>query len=318
LRARWRASPDLASTNAVQAPICCSSVGFPCPLHRARLWSLSASAGTDIAAASTSAQPRRRIRELAVRSAAMTAIVTFDQFVEYGVACRFVRAAVDDGLSRGLITVPQRGKRSSGPRKFPTRYGLGWFPSHDGAAASNRWKAWMAPGRPYRAEYIKQYTNVHWEPAKAPLEKQGGISPLVYKGSLGNCQKVNRGKSFRVPPRPSPPASFPRSPRTSLPPGWKIDKADDGRVRIISDGGSGLPVADHPLVGDTRQQAALLYYVDWKKEKAANDREERERRMVRDRPARLDDSEVHKQRSRVEGARQTNRRGNDAATTASS
>jgi hypothetical protein len=69
-------------------------------------------------------------------------IVTYNDFVRYGIRREALPTAIANVAARGLIVVTEKGRRSVGPDRWPTRYALGWLPMSDGAATPNRWKTW--------------------------------------------------------------------------------------------------------------------------------------------------------------------------------
>jgi hypothetical protein len=76
-------------------------------------------------------------------------VCTYDDFEKWGVGQQGrVAQAIRDAVERGLVVVTEKGKASSGERRWPNKYALGWFPTHDGAAALNRWKDWK-PGNAF-------------------------------------------------------------------------------------------------------------------------------------------------------------------------
>jgi hypothetical protein len=69
-------------------------------------------------------------------------IVTYADFIRSGSRRAGLPEAISDAAARGLITVTQKGRASSGPDRWPSKYALGWLPLLDGSSPSNRWKAW--------------------------------------------------------------------------------------------------------------------------------------------------------------------------------
>ena len=69
-------------------------------------------------------------------------VVTYADFVKFGVRRESLPAAIADATDRGLITITEKGRASTGVDRWPSRYALGWLPLFDGAPAINRWKAW--------------------------------------------------------------------------------------------------------------------------------------------------------------------------------
>ena len=72
-------------------------------------------------------------------------VVTYGDFVKFGVHREALPRAIAEAAARGLIIVTERGRASTGPDRWPSRYALGWLPRFDGAPAMNRWKAWHLP-----------------------------------------------------------------------------------------------------------------------------------------------------------------------------
>ena len=69
-------------------------------------------------------------------------VVTYADFVKFGVRRESLPAAIADAADRGLIIITEKGRASTGPDRWPSKYAVGWLPLKDGAAAPNRWKAW--------------------------------------------------------------------------------------------------------------------------------------------------------------------------------
>jgi hypothetical protein len=72
--------------------------------------------------------------------------VTYGDFVKFGARRESLPAGIADASTRGLIIITEKGRASTGPDRWPSRYALGWLPLKDGAAASNRWKVWRPRG----------------------------------------------------------------------------------------------------------------------------------------------------------------------------
>jgi len=68
--------------------------------------------------------------------------VTYTDFTKFGLRRGSIRTAISELVERGLLVVTQKGRPSTGPDRWPTKYALGWLPLNDGAAASNRWKTY--------------------------------------------------------------------------------------------------------------------------------------------------------------------------------
>lgn len=68
--------------------------------------------------------------------------VTYADFVKFGIRRASLNAAITGATIKGLIIITEKGRRSAGPDRWPTRYALGWLPMSDGASALNRWKTW--------------------------------------------------------------------------------------------------------------------------------------------------------------------------------
>jgi hypothetical protein len=69
-------------------------------------------------------------------------VVTYNDFVRFGVHREVLPRAISEASGRGLISVTEKGRASTGSDRWPSRYALGWLPLFDGAPALNRWKAW--------------------------------------------------------------------------------------------------------------------------------------------------------------------------------
>jgi GNAT superfamily N-acetyltransferase len=68
-------------------------------------------------------------------------IVTYDQFVEHGIGRRFIRAAIDEAVERGLVVVERHGAYRGGARRQPNLYRLTYL----------RFRIEPAVGAPYFA-----------------------------------------------------------------------------------------------------------------------------------------------------------------------
>jgi hypothetical protein len=69
-------------------------------------------------------------------------VVTYSDFVKFGIRRGSVKAGIVEAVERGLIVVTEKGRASVGPERRPSKYALGWLPMKDGSAAGNRWKHW--------------------------------------------------------------------------------------------------------------------------------------------------------------------------------
>ncbi len=69
-------------------------------------------------------------------------VVTYDDFVKFGIRRQSINAAIREAIERGFIIVTVQGRASVGEARWPNRYALTWLPLKDGAPATNRWKAW--------------------------------------------------------------------------------------------------------------------------------------------------------------------------------
>jgi hypothetical protein len=77
-------------------------------------------------------------------------VCLYSEFIDYGIHREQLPAALHLAAQTGLIIVTQKGKAGAGTDRWPTKYALGWMPMKDGAAASNRWKGWTGPPKPYQ------------------------------------------------------------------------------------------------------------------------------------------------------------------------
>ena len=109
-------------------------------------------------------------------------ICTYRDFEKFGIRHQSVKPAISDAVQRGLIIVTEKGKASAGPVRWPSRYALGWLPTHDGAAASNRWKCWLRKS------------------AKRNFSPMAGSGP-------GQGQKTEFCQGRKRPPKPGPEAA---------------------------------------------------------------------------------------------------------------
>jgi hypothetical protein len=109
-------------------------------------------------------------------------ICTCKQLEGFGIGPRFVHLAVADAIKRGLIDRTVEGKASSGADRFPARYALGWLPRHDGASASNRWKAWSTPPALPAPNTLHGYMEILKVPHKREVERIAAtVSPTSQK-----------------------------------------------------------------------------------------------------------------------------------------
>ena len=113
-------------------------------------------------------------------------IVTWDDFVAYGINRKFVDKSIRDAVARGLIYRTQKGGMCSGGLRRPSRYGLGWLPNHVAAPAPNRWKAYRCGRGSHHPKYAEQY------PTGVPgNRKLNGGKPPEWEGhssSPGGCR----------------------------------------------------------------------------------------------------------------------------------
>jgi hypothetical protein len=70
-------------------------------------------------------------------------ICTYKDFEKAGIRHESLITAIQDAGARGLISITQKGRASTGEDRWPSKYALGWLPTHDGVAAPNRWKSWL-------------------------------------------------------------------------------------------------------------------------------------------------------------------------------
>jgi hypothetical protein len=119
-------------------------------------------------------------------------ICTYDDCVAFGIGRRFVNRAIKDAVRRGLVYRSEGGGLSAGAVKKPSRYGLGWLPTHDASAAPNRWKLYHSPCPAHTpGGSKKQFTKV----VPGRVGKNGGNacveSATVHQGCTGKMHKVN-------------------------------------------------------------------------------------------------------------------------------
>ena len=115
-----------------------------------------------------------------------------------------VAGAIADAGRRGLVIVTEKGKASTGPDRWPSKYALGWLPQYDGGAASNRWKAWR-PRAPIAGNIESTVKSVSREnggkpralltkTSLAPTDKNG--SRETRKRAVPYCQNGTRENEF--------------------------------------------------------------------------------------------------------------------------
>ena len=127
--------------------------------------------------------------------------VTYTNFVEWGISRRLISKALADAIARGLIYRTERGVRSAGDQRRPSRYGLGWLPGHDASASRNRWRAWApassGKGRaPPTLSPPKIYRVVPHGGTGEPDPKLRKNGSLVPNGGTGEWSKVEPGKKI--------------------------------------------------------------------------------------------------------------------------
>jgi hypothetical protein len=116
-------------------------------------------------------------------------VVTYADFVKFGVRRESLPAAIADAAARGLITITEQGRASTGPDRWPSRYVLGWLPLLDGAPALNRWKAW----RLHRS--LPTDGNIESSTDTGTREKGGKPRALVPKTPLAPSTGSGTGES---------------------------------------------------------------------------------------------------------------------------
>ncbi|MGH7089277.1 MAG: type IV toxin-antitoxin system AbiEi family antitoxin domain-containing protein [Stellaceae bacterium] len=99
-------------------------------------------------------------------------VVTYDQFVEYGISRKFIRRAIEETVERGLLVVARQGAYRGGARSCPNLYRLTYLRS----------KFVPLAGAPYYVEPTNDWRNFsgktsrrkssrmvfRWEPSKYP------------------------------------------------------------------------------------------------------------------------------------------------------
>lgn len=66
-------------------------------------------------------------------------VITYDDFVDFGIRRRSIREAIDVAKALGFLDVVIEGKRSYGNARRPTEYGLTWM-GRNRMPPSNRWQ----------------------------------------------------------------------------------------------------------------------------------------------------------------------------------
>jgi hypothetical protein len=132
-------------------------------------------------------------------------IVTYDDFEKFGIRRGTLKDAISQAAERGLIVVTEKGRASSGPHRWPSKYALGWLPMKDGSAACNRWTHWSCPSKPHELSKSGRFTQC----PESPLYTQdiessdgsgtggdGRIVPFpVSKPSLASGSGTDPGKA---------------------------------------------------------------------------------------------------------------------------
>ena len=67
-------------------------------------------------------------------------IVTYEQFIEYGVARNGIASAIRELEEAGFVQVMVRGGRSFGTHNVPSQYRLTWLPDFNGNAPTHDWR----------------------------------------------------------------------------------------------------------------------------------------------------------------------------------
>lgn len=67
-------------------------------------------------------------------------VVTYDDFVAYGIRRQSVKPAIEEAIRLGWIDRTAKGVRSFGAARRPSKYGLTWIGRKDHTAPSNRWR----------------------------------------------------------------------------------------------------------------------------------------------------------------------------------
>jgi GNAT superfamily N-acetyltransferase len=96
-------------------------------------------------------------------------IVTYDQFVEWGIGRRFIRAAIEEAVKRGLLVVERHGAYRGGARRQPSLYRLTYL----------RFRFVPIAGAPY----FVNPTN-DWRDHRDPPKKS---SRMVTRGEPSKC-----------------------------------------------------------------------------------------------------------------------------------
>ena len=174
-------------------------------------------------------------------------ICTVDQCLQWDIGGRGeVTKAQRDAIARGLAYIGEKGFWAPGRAHRPSRYGIGWLPGHDGAPAPNLWKRY-------------------------PLQDIESSIPTQYgdRDKLNGGTRANRSRAFltKVPPPSTDPVSPPSTEKMNLPPGWRMGKGSDGRVRPLCPGPSDRPWIGVPLIdgaGDELEQQARRELTAWR------------------------------------------------------
>jgi hypothetical protein len=116
-------------------------------------------------------------------------IVTYTDFVKFGVRRESLPTAIADAAARGFITITEKGRASTGVDRWPSRYALGWLPLFDGSPALNRWKAWRLP------RSLPIGGNIESSTGTGTREKGGKLRALVPKTPLAPSTGSGTGES---------------------------------------------------------------------------------------------------------------------------
>lgn len=117
--------------------------------------------------------------------------VTYADFVKFGSRRDTLPAGIRGAVDKGLLVITEKGKRSSGPDRWPTRYALGWLPFKDASSPRNAWKAWRAT--PIPGDFYSDTRN------GAQGERQESEGPDTRNGARLSSETGPSKKTKRVP-----------------------------------------------------------------------------------------------------------------------
>jgi hypothetical protein len=106
-------------------------------------------------------------------------VVTYDDFESFGIRRKTIAQAIQTAVALGFLDLTERGRRSYGPSRRPSHYGLTWLPRADWTPASNMWKQFNTKDEAQAAlERALLTTHAkHMAPLPGDIRSRGGPAP---------------------------------------------------------------------------------------------------------------------------------------------